>query len=762
VTIFDAQPRIGGLWPLSSHDGAGLLHPLMIANQSKHTVQFSGLAWEADAPEFPRAWQVGRYLERYRERYLRDVELRLGWKVIEALQTKRDGKGWTVKVTNGNSEETREFDHLLIGTGYFGQPIISPDITQNVSIPVVHSSKYRDLESLLGKRNNGQGGKILIVGGQMSGIEIAGTVATHLSSAIHSPDAGPIKNANRFSIHHIIQRPVWVFPLHTAFQTGWTSPDFGPLDLPSYNLANRPKPLVNTQGHITVEAAKMLNGIYQMVCGTDQEEFHPLLGVKGEITAQQPFLAVSDPYMDFVRSGFISVSRGKLESLVGDKATIQEVNTNGKETGATSEIDDIAAVILATGFDVAPSLSFLPPSVLQTLSHDPSDINNALALAFHGTHHPSVPNLGFVGFYRSPYWGVTEMHARFLAYLWSTEQTHPSPAFQKAMHEDDSIKRTLALRTDPRRSQFPMGDYPWLMQEFATVLGIEISDVLGATPPLPHNNLPLDILTPARYAAVNASKEQEAERRESLKQTHESAMAGLTGGKFVARAVFRSLLGTWKLEREVKSQLPSHPSGHFSGTAMFLLREATWDGRKGAKSGVSKVGYDAEPAAQTSAEDATVANRMAGLSVNAEKEAEPEKSVELEYLYIEEGEFVAAEGGLRFPATRRYIWRYDEKRDVLSQWFVRTDDNKRADYLFHEIEFVVPPAAKGSDVERKLGDRDRECKGWKAKAGHLCVDDYYDVEYDFKFAAINLKEWRIGYTVKGPKKDYRIDGTYTR
>ncbi len=50
VTVFEAQRRLGGLWPLSRDDGDGLVSPLMLANQSKHTVQFSDLAWEPGAP----------------------------------------------------------------------------------------------------------------------------------------------------------------------------------------------------------------------------------------------------------------------------------------------------------------------------------------------------------------------------------------------------------------------------------------------------------------------------------------------------------------------------------------------------------------------------------------------------------------------------------------------------------------------------------------------------------------------------------------
>ena len=137
---------------------------------------------------------------------------------------------------------------------------------------------------------------------------------------------------------------------------------------------------------------------------------------------------------------------------------------------------------------------------------------------------------------------------------------------------------------------------------------------------------------------------------------------------------------------------------------------------------------------------------MSGLrcAVNVSEDSPSDDELGMEYLYIEEGEF-KTEQGFGFKATRRYVWRYDELKDVLSVWFAKPEDLKRADYLFHEIEFTEPTD-----------------KGWKAKAGHLCIDDYYDVKYNFAFQAVNLKEWGIEYTVKGPKKDYTISCTYKR
>lgn len=738
VTVLDAQPRIGGLWPLEKTDSAGLVHPLMVANQSRHTVQFSDLAWEKDAPQLPKAWQVGRYLQRYLRKYCSFEEerfrLRLGWRVEKAEPVGQDkARTWMVTARSEDGVvDKKEYDYLLIASGFFGEPCIPdvPGLKGLSGVPVVHSSSYRDIESLL-PNAEGKSGKILVVGGQMSGVEIAGTIASHLASAANTPGPNKVPGVCQFTVHHVIQRPTWVFPMFTSPAPGLAAAPFVPLDLSSYNLANRPQPLVNTQGHITVDSAKILHGIFQGVLGTDQSEFHPLLTPTADARENPAYLAVSDWYADFVRSGLITLSEGKLASLTENTATISP----GPTTQDTATITDIAAIVLATGFKAVPSISFLPSDIQQTLAVDPSSLENTLLLAFHGTHHPAVPNLGFVGFYRSPYWGVMEMQARFVTELWAQQQDDQlTPSMEKALNEDSSIERFRALRGDPRVSQFPMGDYSFLLQEFATALDIEISPaMIRDLPPLPHNDKPMDILTPSRYVSKSLTTAQTAEVEDSLRQTYETTLACLTKGKFVPRAVFRSLLGEWQLERDLVSKLPSHPSGHWSGTARFLLRQGTKDGLQCLQDGATS-------------------------GSNAESNDDPG----LEYLYIEEGTF-STSTGISFPATRRYVWRYDEKTDKLSVWFVRTGDKysrkdpkrdeeqMRADYLFHEVEFVVP-----TDTIANVSE------GWEAKAGHLCVEDFYDVKYNFVFKAVNLKEWRLAYTVKGPQKDYTIDGVYRR
>ncbi|PHH60881.1 hypothetical protein CDD81_1086 [Ophiocordyceps australis] len=759
VSLFEAQNSVGGLWPSRDDKSQGrLIDGLMVCNQSQHTMHFSDMAWEAETGQMPRAWQVGRYIEGYVERYLDGqpaFTLRLSTRVVKAEE--REG-GWEIETSKGERER---FEYLVVASGYFGEARMADEV-KGASVPVVHSSAYTGLHQLLQGSELGPEAKILVVGGQLSGVEAAAAVARDISTARHGERESGVKNVETLSVEHIVQHPVWIFPLYTCPKPEEAAPSFLPLDCCSYNLANRSVPLENTQGHVSVGAARRMHALFEAVVGTDQSEFGLRIGE--EERDEVPYLAMSDVYADFVRSGLISVVKGRLAWVRADKTASVDAATKCLHSAeqaprpktATAvlasgrQIANVAAMISATGFDAASSLDFLPASVLDKLGLAPEHGGQVLALGMHATLHANVARLGFVGFYRSPYWGVMQMQARLLAALWSlgqedkrgkqveqavkrgekkqeTEETredkmatsHGHAEVSKAQKErmekeegeqdegkraqnqlcralaaDDSIARTLALRNDARLSQFPMGDYPWLMQEFSSALCIPLV-------PMP---APLNSLCPARYPCPHddaQAQAQAAASRASLAQTISSA---LSSPRFVPRAVFRSLLGKWNLQRSVTSRSPSHPSGLFSGTATFSLR-------------------DTSPL---------------------------ESSLGFEYVYREDGTFCASDLRLEFRASRSYVWRYHEASNVVSVWFVRTDGHgARAvtDYLFHELEF---------------GPRAGDGRAWSAVAAHLCLDDWYNMAYEFVFCAVNLRSWSVQYTVSGPKKDYSIKGTYTR
>jgi hypothetical protein len=380
------------------------------------------------------------------------------------------------------------------------------------------------------------------------------------------------------------------------------APDFLPCDLVSYNLAYKPPgELQNTGGHITVEAAEATHGFLTTYLGSDQSELGiPELAMKGPLRSEPPFLAVSDEYTEFVRSGNIKIIQGYVKDFGKlSKRVIKVKNSlNASYWKQSDQITNIAAVILATGFDASPSLDFFRKDLFETLQFDPTCDEFPLALNVNTVVNRSLPSLGFVGFYRSPYWGVMEMQARFLAKLWSGDAQAA-----KALAEDNTMDAMLKLRRDPRQGQFPMGDYAYLMESFSKILGIKRLE------PDPSKDTRSGLVFPPRYTYPDSSEVEKAETATALRVFNNTFTESEKKGKFLARAVFRAMQGDWKLERQIESFISTYPSGTYKAKAKFLPRRPTEEG------------YDGE------------------------------------YLYVESGEFETTTG-MKFTAKRRYFLKF--------------------------------------------------------------------------------------------------------
>lgn len=102
-----------------------------------------------------------------------------------------------------------------MATGFFGKPKI-PKILNELKVPVWHSSKIRDVKDLLtegGTRPPAPGRNIVVVGGQMSGVETAGSLAFQISSAVNDPGEAPFPEPEKYVVCNVVQKPVWVMPL---------------------------------------------------------------------------------------------------------------------------------------------------------------------------------------------------------------------------------------------------------------------------------------------------------------------------------------------------------------------------------------------------------------------------------------------------------------------------------------------------------------------------------------------------------------------
>jgi hypothetical protein len=425
-----------------------------------------------------------------------------------------------------------------------------------LDVPIWHSSKIRDVKDLLtdgGMRAPVPGKNIVVVGGQMSGVETAASIAFQLASAVNSPGESEIEDVEKYFITHVVQKPVWVMPwffprdpvvdgpkrveasenveskldeLKLEVEKSKKinrSPTFLPLDLVSYNLGWRPPGKVqNTSGHITPEAAALTHGFMETYIGNIQPELGQFQ-IADSLRSEPPLLACSDNYNEFVRHKKIYMFQGRVQQCYSGKPDAILIK-DGEDN--TCCIPNVAAIVCATGFDASQSLDFIPAEVLQTLEFDPTDDGFPLALNCHTTVSRKFPSLGFVGFYRSPYWGVMEMQARLLGKLWSGDEK-----VAQALKDDTTIDEMMKLRGDSRRAQFPMGDYAYLMESFSEILDIkrfkpavngaetsvresrfQCSDCFGTLLTLLRHELELssrsDILTP-QQTRLNATNPQQ-------------------------------------------------------------------------------------------------------------------------------------------------------------------------------------------------------------------------------------------------------------
>ncbi|OXV12061.1 hypothetical protein Egran_00176, partial [Elaphomyces granulatus] len=627
--IFEKKCVIGGLWPIRGDDPenhndtsttrkAGFISPQMRTNLSRFTVSFSDLSWESvigdDVPMFPRASQVGEYLETYMQYYIPPEVLKLGCKVVGTERRTVDGEGgrWRVEWEEGVEEQeafgdiTKEsnmdvkrisgsFDYLVVASGYFSKPYI-PHILglEEFQDRVIHSSALQNIRSdLLPRLKNyhkpgSSGGKLVVIGGSLSATEAASSLALHLSSAAHTPGLSD-QCWKGYTVQHICSRPFWSLPMHLPnIASNETSkaqpPSFLPLDLAMYDLSRRPPGLVNySLGPVPSQRCIFVNNYFQSLLGTDQGDLGDgSLLVSEELKKKVPWIAVSDSYAEFVRSGGIKITNGRVTAIHNSPSTelgmVEVVDNNGDRV----IVEDIAAVVFATGFTPFDSLSFLPKNVLGLLEFS-EDTFFPIILDRKGSMNTRIPDLGFVGMYRGPYWGVMEMQARSLGQIWTQASAGGSHLATQSPSEDGEAERQLFrdLRCANReisRPQFPMGDYVGLMESFARDLFIHRYDHPGKD----ERSGPV---APARYQLLPLESHIRVRSEAETVATLSSMQAVLSGSSedsvnrgMTAKAIFRALQGHWKFSRVLKessdSELGNNESS-VSGAAFFHPRYPT-------------------------------------------------------------------------------------------------------------------------------------------------------------------------------------------
>ncbi|OBT79023.1 hypothetical protein VF21_02488 [Pseudogymnoascus sp. 05NY08] len=625
VTVYEKDDKVGGIWAFPKQsESDGYLSPRTPTNLSKFTVGFSDLSWQSlgtggsHVPMFPAAAQVGQYLELYKDSYVPSSTFKFGHCVISADRVEHNGRHrWKVaaetkvgglelgeSIGANTKKETEYFDYVITPLDFSPSPA---------------SQAFRELGDLFTEQSFHTGKHILVYGGCNSSGEVASNIAFQLSSSQYSPNASA--QNNRFEgmkVYHVTPRPLYAIP---PYLPGDNTNTFIPLDLKFYDLKWRqPGPIISSSGSLAPEvAAVRYSAIHGMV--GDQKD----LGAEALVTKEEttPYATLSERYAEFVRSGLI-------------------IPVAGRVSVANTPIPNIGASVVANGYTPTAALSFLSPATKQALEYDETSTRLPILLQNYQTLHPAVPDLGFIGFYEGPYWGVMEMQARLLAARWSGGVEIP-------IYPDESLDHLRSLRQAmkdhrPDIPQYWFSDYIGYLSEISSALGLARSDS-------PFPDAGTGPISPSSYLANTDAHEEAIATMAELKSTLDAC----TKGKFRARAAFRALQGVWHVERWVERKGSSTPSGSFVGTGTFHPRAPTGE------------------------------------------------EVDMEYLYIEEGD-VRLPSGQAESSSRREVFRYVEKTDRLSVWVVDPGDGVVV-YCAHELEFCEVGCGEGRCMARAMGLR---------------------------------------------------------
>ena len=660
VTVYEKDSRIGGIWALDRSSTGVFLSPYTPTNLSRFTVGFADLDWNSvdfgdheqngaqngvqrgvspgcQPPMFPKAWMANKYLETYRQKYIPDGVIKLNREVVSA---ERANDSWRITTRDQNdTEETLHFDYLVMASGFFARPRLMkqdvPDLASKTSEPcvkIIHSSAFRNLEDLVPKDKDLSGKRILMFGGGNSSGETAAGVALQLSDALWSPNTSRSKRFKDCKIVHVTPRPLYPLPHFNEYEEG--SRSFVPLDFKLYDFSKRPREMDSYGGRQTKEVRDMVHGSLQTMVGGDQSDISTALVSRKGDDRGTAYVALTESYPEFVRSGLIEVVSGRVTGLQDDRNGFSSATV--KQGEDEFSLDDVVAVIYATGYTPCPAIDMLNESTKVAIKYDEESMRLPMILQQWQTMNKEAPNVSFLGFYEGPYWPMIEMQAHLTVSRWLSGTIAP---FQSYESEEELFRLRQGMQgRDLDVPQFWFMDYLGYVEDIANELKFQRNDQ-GFDD---REGCP----SPARYLNGRTNR---TEADAIMKDLHQIWHDCTVNGKYVPRAAFRAMHGNWNIRRRIESAISTFPSGTLEGTASFHLRFPTPD-----KSG---------------------------------------KSFDLEYLYVESGAFTTSTG-YSMTASRRYVYRYSEAEDTLSVWFVKPSNNLEVDYLFHNLDFVKPEEAR--------------------------------------------------------------------
>lgn len=463
--VFEKTSEIGGLWTAN----VTAIYPGMTTNVTKYVSTLSDHSWPANTPIYPAAQQVCDYFRSYAQKFDLNKHIRFRHQV-EYVQRLSD-HSWSVKFKNLSTNEvtTEIFEFLIIASGIFSSPKTPRLDHLNMSAyrgTIKHSSQFRKNDPDLECAKN-----ILVVGGSISAVDIAGVLA---SSNKH--------------ITHLFRRKVAV--VSRLWREKIAEPNLytiQPLEFFSYPRSNG---FVDASSSLSVpkqdeskkkSELKKFFPFQQQATSCCKSACPEALRIDFDRTSEEIIIGQSDAYIDAVRDGIIHAIQSEVERF--------DENGVYLKSGDYVKTD---AVIYCTGFNA--SLDYLDRQVLEALKFR-ADMPRFAVLLFKNTFVPEWETMAFIGHYPRLNFVGYELQAMWACRVFSGKCELPELG---VMHE--YVRGLEEKRNKDLGAQFPYGPYFKLADDIARELGL-MPDLtaIRQTNPKVFDYLANDVVTWAHY-----------------------------------------------------------------------------------------------------------------------------------------------------------------------------------------------------------------------------------------------------------------------
>lgn len=405
-TIYERSQTIGGMWnPNNSSNSAW--GDDMRTNVSKFTCNFSDLSWEHTTPSysssslsntscafsssskptsasgvdnfhdniFPTKEQIYQYLLSYYQKFLASIPIKYNCDVVEINDDPSAPNSWCIKWKNVQEDDTIHseiYDYVVVATGFFHESYYPRHLVSNqYQGDVTHSSQYDFLKNYEGK-------VVAVIGGSHNAAEIASNVAFSAKT-----------------VYHISPRSFWPVPRFLPSEGQLSPSPYLPLDLIFYQRPH--DSTFENEVYINPpEKNNMLHNYFRSFHGDSQ--YAP----NKESNLLPPFIAISDFYSQMHQSNKIHTIFGKVNCID------ENGNIFASANGGVPLCSNIDSVIFCTGYKTR--FPFFSSRILNILQYNSEE--QFMPLVLHRNMiHPDLPQLGFVGMYRGPFFGVMEKQA---------------------------------------------------------------------------------------------------------------------------------------------------------------------------------------------------------------------------------------------------------------------------------------------------------------------------------------------------------------